>query len=163
MTYDIRGIVAEKRYLDQFAAADPRLRIVELDHPPFALLPLAELASAASFEKWGIDIANGDPYELLAPDVLRHLMESISQSLPGASFAFVESHLSGGSGSTQGFVVGQGPPQYFNSDPDCWSDTNISKALRQIGVPERNGKRQDAFDVVGLGRFRSTKEWLATP
>jgi hypothetical protein len=162
MAYDIRGIVAKKTHLSQIAASDARLGIVDLDEPSFALLPLTKVAASACLDKWGANLTERDVQDLLDPAIAIRLLERMSNAALGAPIAFVEAHSFGDPGVSLGLVVGLGPTKIFDRTPDPWPDTNISMALKAIGVPERLDLRQDAFDVAGLGRKRHTERWLLT-
>ncbi|MDB5553218.1 MAG: hypothetical protein JWL86_3202 [Rhizobium sp.] len=160
MVYDIRGVVAEKRYLDAITAGDARLKIVDLDHVPFVLLPLTEEATSVCLERWAVNFVDEDMYDLLDPAIVVRLMECMSDTAPDAPIAFVEAHWTGGRGVGFGLVVGLGTPRIFDRGDDSWPDTNISMALKAIGVPERLDLRMDAFSVAGLGWKRGTERWL---
>lgn len=160
MAYSMRGVVADRSHLDLIVAGDARLKVVELDYPPFALLPLTERAATACLEKWGVTLFDDDFYDLLDPAIAVRLMENLSAAASGAPLAFVEAYSGGDAGVAFGLAVGCGPHRHFDRDPDPWPDTNISMALKAIGVPERLDLRMDAFDVVGLGRKRSIEAWL---
>lgn len=160
MTYDIRGVVAAKKHLEVITAGDDRLSVVELGYAPFALLPLTDNAALACLEKWGANFVGEDVNEFLDRAISIQLIKRMADAASGAPIALVESHFSGGTGAAIGLVVGLGVPRVFDRTNDDWPDTNISMALKAIGVPERLDLRLDAFDVVRLGRKRSTQRWL---
>lgn len=80
--------------------------------------------------------------------------ELLGQLARHGDAAFVGAEFFGGLGTQWAVVhlVNQRIPQIFQG-----ADA-INQALRQLGVTA--AAQADEFDTVGLGRFRSTEEWL---
>jgi hypothetical protein len=158
--YSIAGFVAERTVLERHFPSVPPAGIVDLDQPPFALLPLTgEIQSRIRIE-CEIDLEDfaftDDRYLENVLAIVNHLATSPSE----ASMAYVAAEMFGGSGGAFGCAFTRGETKIFREAEDKWPNTNISLALKSIGVPEALEKGLDAFDFVGLGRHRSIDDWL---
>lgn len=161
--YDIKGIVGRRDQLGMIAALDARFVIVDLAFDPYALLPLDELAMKAVRDLWDLPAANARPVDTVGLAFFRSLAGPVALAAgPQAAFAFVDAEFFGGAGQGEGLAISGGDIVVFDEPEDPWPDTNISRALKWIGVGERLDDHQDAFDVVGLGRLRRVGDWRAT-
>jgi hypothetical protein len=163
LAYSIRGLIAERRYLDRIADVDPRLGLVDLEHGDFALVPLTDAAVAVCSGRWGATLVGYDDVDVTIQryeEAAIRFMAAIHADFQDMIVAFVEAQIWVDMGGGFGLVVGKGPYLTFNRQSEAWPDTNISLALKAIGIPEGLDQGMDAFDVAGLGRKRSTDDWL---
>lgn len=157
--YEIRALVGERHYLETVSAGDVGFCIVDLELWPFALLPLDESGLKAASRLWTSVLPDfGSPGGLYR-DGARALLRGATAPAPDAALAFVDAEFFGGAGQGVATAIARGEITVFDEPDDAWPDTNISMALKSIGVPERLDRHQDAFDVLGLGRIRRTEAW----
>jgi hypothetical protein len=158
--YEIKGIVGRQNDLGPVAALDARFCVVDLALEPYALLPLDDSAMKAVRELWGLPAPDARPGDTVGVGFFKALTEPVVLATGAQSaLAFVEAEFFGGSGQGEALAMRNGEIAVFDAPDDPWPNTNISQALKWIGVPERLDDHQDAFDVVGLGRFRRNGQW----
>lgn len=157
--YDLKAVVGHRSDLDLIVALDTRFCVVDLAPEPFALLPLAEIAFPALRKLWHVPPPDADPIDMLELEVLQVLTTRLAAVVSESAFALVEAEFYGGGGNAVGVAIHDGHVVVFDEPDDPWPETNISRALKVIGVPERLDDHLDAFDVAGLGRFRRVGEW----
>jgi len=160
--YDIKALVGRRSDLDIIAALDSRFCVVDLALKPFALLPLDDAAFPALRDLWHLLPPDADPIDMIELPDLQELATHLAATLPRGAVALVEAEFFGGAGQGIGLAIRSGEIAVFDEPDDPWPDTNISRALKWIGVPERLDDHQDAFDVLGLGRFRRVAQWRAS-
>ena len=85
------------------------------------------------------------------PPALLKLCEDLSKR---ETIAYVEAEIFGGAG-TQAYIIFSKGKQI---GLPVVSDDAINQALRLLGVSKAGAV--DEFEAVGLGRYRSTDEWL---
>ena len=158
--YDIKGIVGHRDHLEAVAALDAGFSIVPLALEPYALFPLDDLAIKAVRDRWDVPVTNAGPVDTVGVGFFKSLALPVALVVGSqAALAFVDAEFFGGSGQGEALAIGSGEIAVFDAPDDPWPNTNISQALKWIGVPERLDDHQDAFDVLGLGRFRRIGQW----
>jgi hypothetical protein len=161
--YEIKGIAGRRTDLGIVAALDARFCLVDLALEPYALLPLDDLAMKAVRLLWDLPAADARPVDTVGLGFFKALVGPVAlASGPEAALAFVEAEFFGGSGQGEALAIRDGGIAVFDDPDDPWPDTNISRALKWIGVPERLDEHKDAFDVLGLGRYRRVADWRAS-
>ena len=158
--YDIKGIVGCRDHLDTIAALDDRFGVAALALEPYALLPLDDLAMKAVRHLWDLPAPDARPVDTVGLGFFKALAGPVALAAgPKAALAFVEAEFFGGEGQGEALAIRDGEIAVFDEPDDPWPDTNISRALKWIGVPEHLDRHQDAFDRLGLGRFRRVGDW----
>jgi hypothetical protein len=158
--YEIKGIVGRRDHLGTITALDTRLPIVPLALEPYTLLPLDDLAMKAVRSLWDLPAPDARPADTVGAAFFKSLAVPVARAAgPRAALAFVEAEFFGGSGQGEAVAIRGGEIAVFDAPDDPWPETNISRALKWIGVPERLDEHKDAFDVLGLGRFRRVVDW----
>src|SRR5262249_32403914 len=88
---------------------------------------------------------------------LAELTRRLSQQEPEQEpVAYVEAHFFGGAGGQSAIVWQQGQVRLALSQEGIGA---INQALRYLGVRASSPGVFDEFDMVGLGRWRSTERW----
>ena len=136
--YCLRAVVAAEPVLRQLPGPLAGARIVALDQG-LSMVPLT-----------------GDLAEV-------ELGDSLATCSLHGPIASVEAEIFGGVGtqSAEVWEAGElvlGPLHLDEHEPFPPEGSPISRALRRLGVDA--GPQRDEFDAVGLGRHRSTEEWL---
>lgn len=157
--YDIRALVGEETVIDAVARLDPRFCWVRLALGPFALLPIDVPAVGAMTALWPPVPLSFQPFDRSYLESVADLLKRISMTVGAPRLAYVEAGFFGGAGQGIGLGLVEGVVSIFDEPNDQWPDTNMSCALKSIGVPERLEKSQDAFDVLDLGRVRRVGDW----
>jgi hypothetical protein len=126
----------------------------------FSLLPITEdLAKELSVYASQTKAPLTKPIEELS-DELHALAIEISYDCP---IAYISTCYFGGQGNQNALVWDKGnllfSPTTQGYD-QVWPNTQISQALRAIGVLAEEG--MDEFDTVGLGKHRHTHKWAET-
>jgi hypothetical protein len=85
-------------------------------------------------------------------DLARQLSEKEKEPV-----AYVEAHFLGGAGNQSAVVWQEGQVLLAISAGGMGA---IDQALRCLGIRASNPESFDEFDMVGLGRWRSTEAWL---
>jgi len=145
MSYTLEAVLLDA----QGAKFNHQLPVYPLLHG-VTLIPItAELLS----ERFGFpDLDHAGPFWKLGP-ALETLLTEISQA---GAVAYVEADYFGGTGTQVAAVWWRGQCVL---GPVCSDGAGaINHALRRLGVP--HSAERDAFDEVGLGRFRHTEEWM---
>jgi len=160
--YSLVAFVAERTVFEKHFPSVQPAETIDLDHWPFALLPITgRMASRVRIE-CKIDLDQFGFTDDRYLENVRAIVARIVVSPSEATMAFIGSELHGGTGVTFGCAFKNSELNVFRDAGDKWPDTNISMALKEIGVPEYLDRRLDAFDVLGLGRHRNTEDWLAS-
>jgi len=160
--YFVAAFIAERSNLENSFKRIGQDFIVDLGFKSFAMIPIADQVDVIIREHCNIradDIGLASNfYEKDIEMIIRRLANPID----AGKFAFVSTDSFGGPPHYESIALAfdQGRASIFNRDDAPWPDTNVSMALKAIGVPEKLDKRLDAFDVLGLGRFRTSNEWL---
>ncbi|MGD9529107.1 hypothetical protein [Pseudonocardia sp.] len=178
MRYELAGMLGPPGALLLVVRALPRARLVALDVPGIALLPvtaaMAADATPAALCAMGLRrLAGGTPHAadrralLAGPESGFHaLVPGLVALIEAASLAgpvaYVEADYVGREGRQCAAVwrSGQlvvGPRLLGRGEPFPGSAAPVSVALRALGVRARG--RRDEFVVAGLGRHRSTEDW----
>ncbi len=153
MGHYIQAIVGSRQVLESLQQCFGVSRVVELNQGLF-LLPLTEafydaLPSAADTFAWRGEFH----FRFLDSKVVALLIDASKVD----AVAYVETEYFGGAGD-QGAIVARGEKIIFEPTE---GDGSINTALRLIGA--RKEAAHDEFDAIGLGRFRSNKDWIEQP
>ncbi|SKC73606.1 hypothetical protein [Ohtaekwangia koreensis] len=143
-------------YLQAFIGRDEDLKIIEksfehanvialVDH--IALLPLTEelYNEINNYQK----SESIDTFEFLTTETERQILQIIQHKM----IAYVEAEYFGGMGNQCGIIWRDGKRIFKKlAEQDV-----INIILNQFGI--KRSKSLDEFDIVGLGRYRNTKDW----
>ncbi|WP_018546821.1 hypothetical protein [Streptomyces sp. LaPpAH-108] len=155
MGYELRAVIADWARLESTARELPAARLAPLAQG-LALLPLTDALFAAD--------TDGSEVTALGfrglPDGFEAMLARWSAAGP---VACVEAEVFGGVGEQraavwEGGAVVLGPLHVDEDEPFPAEGSPVSRALRRLGVRADAGR--DEFDAVGLGRRRSSEEWV---
>jgi hypothetical protein len=161
--YEITAFVAERPVLANHFMRVGQDSIVELGFKSFAMIPIEDRVETIIRDRCSIGRNEIALRENTDEKEIERIIRTVVESLNAAKFAFIAAEYWGGEGHQLALVFDKGRVEVYCQKDDPWPNTNISMALKSIGVPEKLEKKLDAFDVLGLGRYRSSKEWLAMP
>jgi hypothetical protein len=154
--YCLEAVIAAGQTLIRLTSTIKEAQLVSLGQN-LALLPMTSTLIEA--------VANPDP----APRTggFQKMPAGLGQTLAAwsahAPMAYVEAEFFGGTGEQHaqawdnGAVV-LGPLHLGENEPSPPAGTPISWVLRRLGVTK--GNHHDEFDAIGLGRCRTTGDWL---
>ncbi|GAA4837454.1 hypothetical protein GCM10023201_28140 [Actinomycetospora corticicola] len=162
-TYELHGIVGAPDVLEPLREQFPHARPSLLDGAELALVPLCEQL----FHDIDLpDFTNGPDW------AFDRLSSGVAAMLTAASrvgpVAYLEADYAGGLGRQSAVAwldchVVYGPDVLLPDEPfpvstaDPHSGSPIVKALRYLGVQAVGSA--DEFVLLGLGRYRSTRDW----
>ncbi|MGW0658081.1 hypothetical protein [Streptodolium elevatio] len=161
--YEITAVIAEAGLLHEKTASLEGAAVAAL-RQGIALLPMPD---ALFTEMTGVPpeifrgrISAEDPFYRTMHPALETLLAGWSSERP---IAYVEADFFGGDGYQSAVVWSGGRRRWgpavddkFDGPRDDWP---INGALARLGVQGHEGA-SDLFDSVGLGRERSTHDWL---
>lgn len=154
--YGLRALIATERVLRGLAGTDSTAPagVVPLDQGLW-MLPM----TSRMFEAFG---GEDDPDKF--PNAPAELQRALASSSRRGPVAYVEAEYFGGTGTQSaqvwdGGTVVLGPLVLADDESPPTAGSPISRALRRLGVAQ--GNHHDEFDAVGLGRYRTTDDWLA--
>lgn len=124
----------------------------------FALVPITDLLADA-LESGAQDAT--DALRLHSGDIARGVAALAAELSRHGPVVYAATFLFGGTGGQDAVVWIDGEVVLNIGDDEdsmsAWPDSPISRALRRIGVVTAAG--EDAFDAIGLGRYRSNEAW----
>ena len=151
MGYHLKAFVADVDLLKRHTAGLGKFKVIALGQN-MALMPITKAVYRSFPRKRPINElaqeVKGIPHELAA------WAEVVAADGP---IAYLEASFSAGLGG-QTAIVWSSNGIWFASGDYAWPDSEISQALRRIGVLRSDG--QDEFDTLGLGKYRDTGDWL---
>ena len=148
MSYTIRALVAQKQALDKLVVSFKTARVVELNVPDFALVPLVQ-----EFLEELDDKSEPFPVKIYVPEKLVARIVQISNTTP---LAYIQADIFGGFGDQGAIVWDAGQVVYKQITSRIGA---INGALHKLGIQKTI--EQDEFDCLGLGRYRWTNDWVA--
>lgn len=151
--HNVQGIIGSKRALDSIQQRFELSRVVELKQGLYMLPINEEFFGALPGAKEDAIATEQFHFEFLGPKIISLLIEV---SKEGAVIYF-ETDYWGGLGD-QGVIAAEKGRIVFGPQS---GDDSINSALRLLGV--RKGTAHDEYDAMGLGRFRSTEDWIEPP
>jgi hypothetical protein len=151
MSHSIQAIIGSKTALEAIQQRLATSRVIALNQGLF-LLPVTEELYDALPEpaETTAELFAGCSFEFMRPKIAQFLLD-IAHS---ERIAYVETDYFGGEGDQGAFVV-EGGEMIF--EPESGHGT-INSVLRRLGATR--GDSADAFEAVGLDRFRSNDDWL---
>lgn len=166
MSYDLHAVIGEYAVLSSKFSNLGKAKVILLNQPALALIPITVDLRNAIDELAGKSDASsgGSIFERLSPGLVNWL-KSLST---GGSIAYVEAEFFGGAGAhcavvwkEQRVIFGPLMTKWGYTDDalkvSSGTEMAINKALRLLGVAA--GGQSDEFDAVGLGRCRHTENW----
>lgn len=146
MAYEIQALIGKAGAFSRASTAS--ITVVPLPHG-MELIPIGNEVQ----ERLGIPfLPLTDEGHDSMPVVLDKLCKEFSAN---SKVAYIEAEFFGGDG-TQAYALYEDGKLIEGPATDPWS---INKALKALGV-ESNVHDTDEFDFVGLGKHRSTNQWL---
>ena len=148
--YVIDAFVAKTSILTEHFPVSDRY-IVALGYENYSLIPIVDEISDSTFKS-----VKDNPDTQSVLDAIKKCVTCWEN----LTFAYISAEIFGGDGGQSAYVFDKGQTYVFKNHDTTWPNSNISQALKLIGVSEQLDQKKDAFDILDLGRFRDTQDWL---
>lgn len=160
--YLVAAFIAERPILENSFKRIGQDFIVDLGFKSFAMIPIEDQADAIVREHCSVRPDDNALARNFDAEDVEKIIRKLVEPIDAGKFAFVSTDSFGGPPEyiSIALAFNDGRTSVFSREDARWPDTNVSMALKAIGVPEKLDKRLDAFDVLGLGRFRTSERWL---
>lgn len=155
MAYELRAVIAEMDIVERLASDWHLASAVRLEQG-YGLIPMTDELHADIIELADCDDTSPIPEFGHFSQGLLKVIERASNRGP---VAYVEAEFFGGPGfqSAAVWFKGRFTLSPVRSNPASSYPFAINLALERLGVVNAAGK--DAFDTLGLGRYRATSDW----
>lgn len=149
MAHQLKAIITKDHSLNEFANSYALHTPITFMHG-FEMVALRDEDICRIFGVAAHEETLGN--ERISPVFIAALTE-LSKSMP---FVYIETEYFGGEGTQFAFVFRDGVQQRVKEIPE---GSPINDALAFMGLNTASGSK-DAFDTLGLGRYRSVEAWI---